>query len=612
MRKSKLFLLFISLFYTDFLFAWSWQLGIVNNLNTPLKYQFNQNNSGNAWAEDGSKNVGIIPPNGTQTFQLTTGGTFNKTTDGVLNISNSNGLNCSLRYYQQAIYSAHNLSSWRLDGNNSPECSELFLSSTEASDDGWHPIDLIFNAVKFPRLTRGQIQCAGIDNCVVVNPPHYTAQWSVQNINRQTHMSDYEPLNMGQTIGTHNSVISRNYTLGHVASNMSYIDPNQYITLTDQLNLGVRQIELDFFDTNASFKICHFRMEESDLKDFLNIFLCENNFDLTAALQELQEWLSSHPNELIYVYLDNVLPWSPTRANVFDVFLNGMLHGKVLSKTDLNLDILPVNSLTKNDIVNKLKKNVVVYTHNTDPNLAASPFVFTHVLGNPAIELHNDVNISDFSSAQAKCNNNKSCTLREIFPADPAHNSLRVIREDRTHLQQQKGAYQNFSVYLTNSKLNGAINYPVNVFDFDKLALDDARLIQAVWSFQYPYPISVQSGGVDYAFISPTTGRFSNQKLTQANFDILCFNKETQKWFVTNNGLISENAQIFAAFHNDAEQACAQFGNSVFAAPVSGYQLDEIVKSSLIKNPTVINYAMDAQGAWHINDDKTVGFVTKE
>lgn len=611
MKRNLLFLV-ISLCYTNFLFAWSWQIGIINNLDTPLKYQFNQNNSGNAWAQDGTKNIGIIPPNDSQTFEMTTGGTFNKTTDGVLNLSNSNGLNCFLRYYQQSIYSAHNLSSWRLDGDkNSPECSELFLSSTDASRDGWDLIDIIVNAVKFPRLTKGQVECAGLDNCVVVNPPHYSTQWAVQNINRQNRMSDYETLNIGQTIGTHNSVISRNYTSSKIPSNMSYIDPNQYISMTDQLNLGVRQIELDFFDNNSSFKICHFHMEESDIKDFLNIFLCGDNFNLNVPLQEADQWLNTHPNEVIYIYLDNTLPWSAERANEFGLFLNTIFHGRVLTKNDLKSDVLPVNSLTKFEIINTFKKNVIVYTHNTDVNLASSPFVFTHVLDNPTVPMHNDVNIVDFMDAKTKCQDDKSCTTKTIFPLDPEHASLRVIREDRTHLQQQKGAYQDLSVYLTNSKLKSATRYPVNVFDFDKLALDDARLIQAVWSFKYPYPLSTQVGGVDYAFIDPATGKLMNQKLTQGTFDLLCFAKDTQTWSVINSDFTSETTQIFASFHQKAEESCAQH-NAVFASPVSGYQLDEIVRSGMIKNPTLVNYAMDAQGFWHVNDDKSMGFIATE
>jgi len=613
-RKMRVILAaFLGLVISKQVFAWSWQIELVNNRDVPLNYQFKQKNSGNAWADDGSKNRGVIEANSNIRFSLTTGGTFNKTTDGILTISNSENLVCNIRYYQESIYSAHNLSQWKLTGNdNSPQCDNIFLSSTEASNDGWNPFDLVFNAVKFPRLTRGQTQCSGSDNCAIINPDQYDTSWAVKNIERQTHMADDEALNIGQVFGTHNSIISRKYTIGSFMTNMSYADPNHYISVTEQLNLGIRQLEYDFLRDGNSFQVCHFKSEDDSLSGFAELFLCKGNVGLSATLNELNNWIETHPNELIYLYFDNTEPWNTNKLSAFESTLRNTLNDKILTKSDIQNNALDVNRMTRNEITKTLKKNVILYAHNRDAVFAGSNYIFENVVGNPHTQLHDDHNISDFSEIKARCGAEKSCVIDALFPTDESFMSLHALREDRTHLQQEKGSHKNTSVYLTNGKLKDALRYPINIFDFDKLSLNDARLYSAVWSFKFPYPIDEDKGGADIAFIDPYNGKFSNQKLSIEfnKFGILCYNPSTHQWLVEQNQF--ENMYDDSAnFKVAAQNTCKTHENFVFSTPVSGYQLDEVTKSGLIRRATLINYTRDESGDWTANNHQTLNFPSR-
>jgi len=592
--------------------AWSWQLEIVNNWDVPLHYKFNQHNSGNAWGDNGSKNEGDVTANNSVRFTLTTGGTFNKTTDGELTLSNSENLFCRVRYYQASIYKAHNLGKWHLTGqDNSPQCESLFLSSTEASDDGWNPVDLVFNAVRFPRLTRGQTQCSGFDNCVVVNPYKYNTDWAVQNIHLQNHIADNEALNVGQMLGTHNSVISRGYTSSGMMTNMSYSDPNHYLNITEQLNLGMRQFEYDFVHEGNQFKICHFKSDDSMLSDISALFVCHGNASLASAFNEIGQWIIAHPNELVLIYFDNSESWNSGKLTDFETILRQTLHDKVLTKSDIGTDALDVSHLTKKDVIKKFNKNLILYAHNHDAIFSGSDYIFKNVVGNPSAQLHDDHNISDFSAFKMNCPENKRCVTDSLYSSDSSYMSLRVVREDRTHLQQQKGSHQDTSVYLTNDKLKDAVRYPVNAFVFDKLSLDDGRLLSAIWSFKFPYPLEQDMGGSHIAFIDHVSGKFSNKTLTNNFFGVLCYHPYSHQWKVVENVFTRNNFENSESFHNTAQNACGPLEGFRFATPVSGYQLDEVIKFGLIKGPTLINYTRNNDGEWIANNNEVLNFLAQ-
>lgn len=68
---------------------------------------------------------------------------------------------------------------------------------------------------------------------------------------------------------------------------------NQYVSITDQLNLGVRFLQAQTHNENGAIEMCHTYCWELD----------EGN--LAKYLQELSNWIHANPNEVVTLLLTN-------------------------------------------------------------------------------------------------------------------------------------------------------------------------------------------------------------------------------------------------------------------------------------------------------------------
>ncbi|PHH62481.1 hypothetical protein CDD81_7128 [Ophiocordyceps australis] len=84
-------------------------------------------------------------------------------------------------------------------------------------------------------------------------------------------------------IGTHNSAF-----VGDTPFH------NQFVTLTEQLNSGVRFLQAQTHDDNGQIELCHTFCWELDVGP------------LTNYLAELAVWMDSHPNEVVTLLLTNI------------------------------------------------------------------------------------------------------------------------------------------------------------------------------------------------------------------------------------------------------------------------------------------------------------------
>lgn len=105
----------------------------------------------------------------------------------------------------------------------------------------------------------------------------------------------YTPISEIVRLGTHNSYNSSAHQNGYPR----YIDPQQTNTITEQLNMGARFIELDI----------HWKMNMENYKyDYL---LCHGGFCsgsdryLTEGLSDVNGWLASNPGEVVILYVED-------------------------------------------------------------------------------------------------------------------------------------------------------------------------------------------------------------------------------------------------------------------------------------------------------------------
>eukprot|EP00736_Rhodelphis_marinus_P012085 Rmarinus@m.9399 len=161
--------------------------------------------------------------------------------------------------------------------------------------------------------------------------------WLKVALSTQRSLQRDRPLFLTDLPGTHNSAISLAYGMGIEAASMAtllsepYPDAhqvaiaNQRISLTDQLNLGVRHVELDIhkYDKLRDVRVCHWETPPSAVAemmaayedaygpldyDIANIGCEDHQKPLFAELLgEVRAWLElpGNENEFVIVLLDN-------------------------------------------------------------------------------------------------------------------------------------------------------------------------------------------------------------------------------------------------------------------------------------------------------------------
>ena len=317
--------------------------------------------------------------------------------------------------------------------NNLPFCSSLFT------------------------LHGDKFVCHGVNNCMVVN----------SDIQQVYQKNKDKPLTENLWLGTHNSVIAKVYAQGKNVLDMSNVDPNQTLNLTQQLNQGVRVLELDLVDVQGQLKFCHFHVDNIPYED-----VCDENTTLKTGLQEVNQWLNLHPQAIVLIYLDINQPIADVAG--FDQIVRDTLVDtagdiRVLSKQDVG-NTLPASTLTPNGLLNNYKnrENIIFINHDKVEqfNAQASNYVFNKVLNNLTLNIPYDRAIDSFLGCQG------------TFPDDNRHQTLWGLRGDQSILSGHGE-----STTITYKKIEQIpASCAINYLAVDKLGIRDPR-ISAVIDF---------------------------------------------------------------------------------------------------------------------------------
>lgn len=149
-------------------------------------------------------------------------------------------------------------------------------------------------------LPIGHQVIAGEDNA-------YLQSWEHAAVAFQSQLGNSLPMLQAQWIGTHNSFNSPadGFTLSHE-------DSNQQLTLSEQLDIDIRALELDTHwlprlnKAGGTVVICHGQSaKQANLG-------CTTEPPMTSVLPEIDRWLTAHPTQVILLYLDD--NFGPARA----------------------------------------------------------------------------------------------------------------------------------------------------------------------------------------------------------------------------------------------------------------------------------------------------------
>ena len=124
----------------------------------------------------------------------------------------------------------------------------------------------------------------------------YEGSWLHRTLAFQSRLGDPLPLVDAPWVGTHNSANSTSES-----PTLSGSDSNQQLSLTDQLRIDVRSLEIDVHFVSGRPVVCHGRgAKEAHLG-------CTTERTLAERLPELREWLDAHPREVVLLYLEDHL-----------------------------------------------------------------------------------------------------------------------------------------------------------------------------------------------------------------------------------------------------------------------------------------------------------------
>jgi hypothetical protein len=233
--------------------------------------------------------------------------------------------------------------------------------------------------------------------------------WYKRAIRFQLEIQMNQSLSRMQIPSTHNSHISyadgvdawqrelTHFVQGWDASQRVHLT-NQWITVTDQLELGIRGIELDIHYVNGLIRICHAGGTKVQFIDdlverigrFFNTTIRWNSrtlgcFDpvgptFDRALEELSDWLKKPENarEVIVIYLDNQ-PHLQTWGQVL------FIHKSILSKFESTIftpqmkrDRFPNRWPSGNELLSMGKK--ILFVSRQDFGAELEPTMFSRPL----------------------------------------------------------------------------------------------------------------------------------------------------------------------------------------------------------------------------------------
>jgi hypothetical protein len=296
---------------------------------------------------------------------------------------------------------------------------------------------------------------------------NYQQSWLYQALILQNTIDQYTPLVHATFIGTHNSFNAKAYQIPL----LRYIDPNQIVSITDQLQMGMRTIEFDahwYINRHMKYDVllCH---------GFNNHLGC-SPFDRPIAdgLAEVRDWLLQHPNEIILLYIEKHLDG---HENKLHDLLTQYLGPLIYRPQDFKLhkagqcQALPL-SLSKHGIL-ALKKQVLIISMNcADNESPLNDVIFAGHFKDLTMDMFNDT------------------------ASDSQHQYWWRIFENRTLY----GQWSKKSKLINKRDVTDILAAGFNWLALDKISVDDPRLAQLIWSWAkgYPRPGQGQCAALQY------------------------------------------------------------------------------------------------------------------
>jgi hypothetical protein len=323
----------------------------------------------------------------------------------------------------------------------------------------------------------------------------YGKSWLHRAAAFQYRLGNPEPLLSAQWLGTHNSFNSVNSE-----PTASHTDSNQQLSLTQQLDIDMRALELDVHyipslaaNGAKAVVVCHGRGPDEAH------FGCTNEPTLAQVLPALRDWLNAHPKQVLLLYLEDELGDPAGYVQTLDA-----LDSKLKRPDGSSLIQRPSAS----EMTSKGCANLPLGTSRRAVRAAGAQVL---LVGNCRSGWARDVYSWDDNHVESG-----STPQYRPFPACDATYSRAVydqklVRyyEDSTFVATAIDPTQNpedaGAGRLSPERVGSMTRCGVNLFGFDQVLPDDGRIGATIWSWAPKQP-DAKDGGC--ALQRPSDGRW--------------------------------------------------------------------------------------------------------
>ncbi|WP_281560070.1 phosphatidylinositol-specific phospholipase C domain-containing protein [Thalassomonas sp. RHCl1] len=388
----------------------------------------------------------------------------------------------------------------------------------------------------------GQAQADSVDD--------FNNSWQGKALAAQRLIDVYSPMADNNIPGTHNSYNSEEYTSCNFSVGCRYLDPQQKLTIKDQLRLGARFIEIDAHWTTKMESLFSYPKRLLMCHGFCSI----NDKYLHEGLNEVKDWLNSSAsdNQVLILYIED-----HSDGHQGDLYeqINSRF-GQWVYKSN-GCGSIP-NTLTKADVLAQGKKVLVWGDGGCHSNTNWKNFAFTGL------------------------------------------GDIGRIWEDRTTVASIGNVFTGGSDdYITASDVTTYFKTGANIVNLDDMVTNDGRLEAGIWSWDNNEPNN--SGGNQDCAVQWGNGRWDDQSCDNSRA-FACQSDSDNSWQVTDQT---------GAWAN-GESACQQLGSQYhFSVPTNAMANEALktVKDAKGVGTVWLNHDdRQNEGQWLVSGKSTVSF----
>lgn len=289
----------------------------------------------------------------------------------------------------------------------------------------------------------------------------YRKTWLHRAAAFQYRLAHALPLLKTPWLGTHNSFNSAGDD-----PTLSHTDSNQQLSLSQQLSIDMRSLELDLHYVRNAVVVCHGRgAEEAHLG-------CTTERTFAEVLPEIGTWLEKHPTQVLLLYLEDDLGdpagYPETLQVLDDVLGNAIYKPSASEMTDKGCANLPLG-ISRDDV--RKRGAQVVLVGKCRAGWAS------HVYG------WDDVHVESGSTPDYK----PFPACDATYGRDVYDSKLVRYYEDSTFvataIDPAQTPAQREADALSPEKVASMTRCGVGLFGFDQLLPNDGRIKASIWSW---------------------------------------------------------------------------------------------------------------------------------